>query len=530
MSRSLVPTFVGLKLRLLRNTLRRPEGKGLVTFTILAAILATAVSIWAHNLSAQERLVVTPLLTTIVILGWWLAPLLLGVGDETIDTTRLAPFALSARALAPAMIAAALVGPGALAILTPLLALASTAPTLVGKALGVLAAFVTVALGAVSSRWLATVLGGFLRRRRARDLATVSAGLAAGVMGLALQGLISSGQGPNLVGAARGAHWLRWLPTGWSGDALGRASTGEILVPLLEVVAAALALAAISWSWIRVLAAALVDAADGLDEDHEAESLLLRRPGPTALLLRADQIVGTVASKEQRYLRRHPRYRVQVLTQATVLLIGGAPFLSAIASRDPRAVLLGCIPGLTAGVTGSNLLGSDGRSLWGEYLALPSLRPLLRGRALTFAAVGVGLSIALTFFVAAWTGGWRYAPAALGAAVGMALAGSGIGSITSTIAPTPFPDDDSPNPFATSSPGSGCLNAIGTFAGVLVGLAVAVPILYALSQARHDELAIVMTTVAAPAYGLAVWLMTTRLAGRRADRVAPRLMAAMDGI
>jgi ABC-2 type transport system permease protein len=275
--------------------------------------------------------------------------------------------------------------------------------------------------------------------------------------------------------------------------------------------------------WAHALARSLTEVDEGSVTSTLGRPLL----GRVTRLDRTSPRVAAVLAKEQRYLVRHPRYRVQVVSQGMVLLVGGAPFLSAVIERNPDAVLLGCVPGLTAGVTASNLLGSDGRGLWAETLALPTLRPLLRGRSIAFVLLGIGLSVPLTFGIAAFTGGWQLVPPALGASVGMSLAGAGIGAYASTLAPTPFPDDANPNPFAGSSPGGGCLNGIATFSGVVVGLVAAAPILYGLSATQESRLTGWIVCFAAPVYGAAVWLLVTRAAGRRVDRRIPELLLAL---
>ncbi len=374
-----------------------------------------------------------------------------------------------------------------------------------------------------SRRVLLTALGSGLRRRRSRDLATLATGLAIGGIAVGLQVFAVYGNVLELGSLAAIADVVRLTPFGWPGDALGRASTGALLIPLVELTGTAAVLIVAVKFWAGLLERALTEVAEHEDESTSTEPLIaVETGGPVSALV-------TTFVKERRYFARHPRYRVQVMSQATVLILGGAPFLGAIIRRDPEAVLFGCIPALTAGVTGANLLGPDGRALWAEYLALPSLTPLLRGRSLTFASLGVGAAFALTVGSSMWTGGWQFAPAALGAAVGMAFTGSGIGAVTSVLAPSLYPDESSTNPFATSAPGSGCFPAVITFTGVVVGLVLSGPILYGLAQARDLTGAGAVVAGAAPFYGFAVWYLATSFAGRRVERRGPELVAFLAG-
>jgi ABC-2 type transport system permease protein len=511
--------FVRLKLRLLRNVLRTSGGPGLVVFSILAIGIGLVVAQtlrWSDDL---ERFIVTPIIGALFVLTWAFGPVLFGNSDETIDTTRLALFPLDPDRLATGLAVQALVGPGPIAALLALAGAASRAPTLPSLALAGVAVLATVVLATTLSRVLLTALGSGLRRRRSRDLATLATGGFIGAAAVGLQIFVVYGNVLDLGQLAEIADVVRLTPFGWPGDALGRASTGALLVPFVELLGTAAVIVVAVRAWAVLLERALTEVVEHEDDTLDSRPLVATGRGGPVSPSRATFV------KERRYFARHPRYRVQVMSQATVLILGGAPFLGAIIRREPEAVLFGCIPALTAGVTGANLLGPDGRALWAEYLALPSLTPLLRGRSLTFAALGVSAAVALTLGSAIWTGGWRFAPAALGAAMGMAFTGSGVGAITSVLAPSSYPDEQSTNPFATSSPGAGCLPAVITFTGVLVGLLLSAPMLFGLAQAREHVEAIVIVAVAAPLYGFVLWSTTTAIAGRRVERRGPELVS-----
>ena len=510
--------FVRLKLRLLRNVLRTSAGPGLVIFTILAIGTGIVAALAMRSATDAERFIVTPILGVAFVLTWAFGPVLFGNSDETIDTTRLALIPLDPNRLASGLAVQALVGPGPIAAVIGLSGIASRSPDLLSGFLAVAAVFATVVFATTLSRMLLTALGSGLRKRRSRDLATLLTGISIGAAAVGLQLFVVYGSSIDLGTLASIADVVRLSPFGWAGDALGRASTGALLVPTIQLVATIAMVAVAIRVWAMLLERALTDVTEHEDESLTTRPLVPVGSGGSMAAWRVTFI------KERRYFTRHPRYRVQVMSQATVLILGGAPFLAAIIRREPEAVLFGCIPALTAGVTGANLLGPDGRALWAEYLALPSLTPLLRGRALTFAALGVVAAVALTLGSAWWTGGWRFAPAALGAAVGMAFTGSGVGAVTSILAPSPYPDEQSTNPFATSSPGAGCLPAFITFGGVIVGLVLSGPILYGLAQAGDRSQAIALVAALAPPYGIGVWFAATAIAGRRGERKGPELV------
>lgn len=517
----MVLLFVRLKLRLFRNAMRSADGAiGLTLFTVLALTMGVSLTIIVRSMDPVARVVAAPLLGVVITVGWLVGPLLFGASDETIDTSRLGMFGLDPRKLAGGMAAAAVTGPGSIAAILPLAGLASRAPTIGHGLLGAVAAIVTVVFATSSSRLALTALGAGLRKRTSRDLTTLAAGLIAGVVGIAGQAFAVAGGAVSTERLEPVAAIAALTPFGWSADAIGRASTGEVVVPLVEITATVILIVVMLRSWVDLLSWVLENVEDSVIETDVGGHFASDRPGGVAP-------ITAIIGKEVRYLRRHPRYRVQVISQAIVLVVGGAPFISAVIDRNPDAVLLGCIPGLTAGVTGSNLLGPDGRALWAESSALPSLSPVLRGRSLAFAGLGFVSALFVTFATALWTGGWQFVPVALGAAVGMALAGSGVGALTSVFAPTPFPDQDAPNPFATNAPGGGCLNGLITIVGVFIGLGFAAPILAGLALTRSDGLVGIGVALAAPAYGLMIWLGTTALAGRRADRRSPELISVL---
>ncbi len=515
----MITLFVRLKLRLLRNVFRTPAGPGLFVFTILALGIGSVAALAMRSATDAERFIVTPILGVAFVLTWAFGPVLFGNSDETIDTTRLALIPLDPNRLASGLAVQAVIGPGPIAAVIALAGIASRSPDVWSAGLAGAAVLATVVFATTLSRMLLTALGSGLRKRRSRDLATLLTGLSIGAAAVSLQLFVVYGSSIDLGTLAAIADVVRLTPFGWPGDALGRASTGALLVPAIELAATIAMVAVAIRVWAVLLERALTDVTEHEDESLTTRPLVPVGQGGTMSAWRVAFV------KERRYFARHPRYRVQVMSQATVLILGGAPFLAAIIRREPEAVLFGCIPALTAGVTGANLLGPDGRALWAEYLALPSLTPLLRGRAVTFAALGVVAAIALTLGSAWWTGGWRFAPAALGAAIGMAFTGSGVGSITSVLAPSPYPDEQSTNPFATSTPGAGCLPAFITFGGVIAGLALSAPILYGLAQAGEQPEAIVLVAALAPPYGIAIWFATTAIAGRRGERKGPELVS-----
>jgi len=49
--------------------------------------------------------------------------------------------------------------------------------------------------------------------------------------------------------------------------------------------------------------------------------------------------------------------------------------------------------------------------------------------------------------------------------------------------------------------------------------------LYGLAQAEEQPLAIALVASLAPLYGIAIWFITTSIAGRRAERKGPEIVS-----
>ena len=523
----MIRIFASLRLRLLRNVFKTDGALAFVLFSLLAMILSGSASL---AIASTDRIAegLMPALGFGLMLAWAFGPLLFGAADETIDTTRLALFPVPARQLAPGMAFANLIGPGPIAVAMPFVVMAFRTGSPLRVLAGLYAAFSTVLLASVLSRLAQTALGSLLRKRNRRDLVIVFAGLFAGAVGIGSQVLLFVGFSLDRLSSL--GRIVRWLPGGWTGwgleilqlDSRSSAITISLGASSLSLLLAALA----AWRWIIILEYALTEVTDGgVDEigrDHFMDSTGIR-----GRIMNGLGPYGPVLAKELRYLKRHPRYRVQVVSQFVVLIIGGAPFLAAILDRDPTSVLVACVPALTAGITSSNLLGADGRALWAEVLAIDTLKVILRGRALAFFLLGVGASSAVILGTSAWTGGWRFAPVAFAASIGMGFAGAGTGAFTSTIAPVLLPDETNPNPFASGDMGQGCVSGLFTFAGAFVGLLSAGPILVGLAYARTELWAQLLVIALAPVYGFGLFVFSTHQASRRADPRTPDLLATL---
>ncbi len=517
--RSVSPTLILLRIkwRLVANRFKNAAGLGTVAFVLLLAPVAFAVSRLTTLIEAESVLVLGPMLGALTWIGWLVAPVLMGAATETIDLHRLSLLPLRPSQLRTGLLLAAVIGIGpGLAVMGGLgFVIAADGP--LATTIALLAVLTTVVMSVVTSQVALLALSEVLRRRRAQDIATLAASVLVAALAVAAQLMLATADGITRSAFEPIARIARWFPGGWSGDAAARAATGDLGTATIQLVGAIALTGIVAVSWNIALRRALTVHEGALEPTRPGTSLL--EPGTERRL-----IGRAVLAKERRYLRRHPRYRIQVVSQAIVLAIGGAPVAQAIREGIDEVVLFGAVPGLTAGLMGSNLLGADGRALWAESVALASLRPLIRARSLAFAAIGAVGSVVITIGLAAALGAWHHVPPAIGAGIGMALLGAGVGARVSVIAPTTFPEDSNPNPFAIDKPGTGCLNGLITIAGVVAGLILSVPLLTGLAFARSSTGVGLVLAVVGPLYGAAWWFVVCGRATRAADRRTPELI------
>ncbi len=519
-SASITTVLVRLKWRLVFNRFRTAAGLGTVAFAVVLTPVAALVAGLTAVAGPDTLLVVGPMLGALTWIGWLIAPVLIGAGTETIDLHRLALLPLAPRTLRTGLLAAAIIGIGPVLAMGAGLGFVLQAEGIVATTVAAVAVVVTVVMAVVTSQVALLALSEVLRRRRAQDLATLMASVIVAAMAVATQLMVATADNVDLASFGPIADVARWIPGGWSGDAAARAAVGDLDVAIVQLIGAMALTGVVAVSWNIALRRALTVNDGGYVPRQDGAPLLTRE--------RAGRVIGrAVLAKELRYLRRHPRYRIQVVSQAIVLAIGGAPVVQAIRDGVDEVVLFGAVPGLTSGLMGSNLLGADGRALWAEAVALPSLRPLLRARSLAFAGIGAIGSIVITLILAVAIDGWRFAAPAMGAGVGMALIGAGVGAYVSVIAPTTFPEDSNPNPFAIDQPGMGCINGLITMAGVVTGLIFAIPLLVGLAGARSSTTIGLALALVAPLYGAAVWLVAAKRATALADRRTPELVAEL---
>jgi ABC-2 type transport system permease protein len=526
--------FAALKLRLLRNGVRRAPGRilALVLALVLGALVGGGGLVALASLRGQghQATSVGIVVFTMLALGWTVIPPLLFGADETLDPARLALLPLTRRQLMTGLLAASAVGvPAAVTALVLVGALIGLSGGPASVLVGLLAIALELALCLSLSRAVTSALSGLLRSRRGRDLSVVvGALLAVGVqvLNLTFQLLFRSAD-PDAVLSGL-TDRLRWTPPGLAATAIEDGREGRYGAALLALAVVAATVAGLLVWWQRTLARALTtaDASSAVRKPSRRRGAAAAR-GRSVLSGRA----GAVAAKELRYAWRDPRRKT---AWVSALVVGALVPLASVAGGGGLhrgAVFAVCSMAMFAGLQSFNSIGLDGAATWVNLTTatLPGdLVADLAGKNLAVALVAVPALGVVGLVLAVLSGGWLLLPLALAAAgclLGVAL---GVGNVLSVRAPYAVPERPT-GAFATTGAGQGCAIGVVALLGTVSVLALMVPPaavtlgLYAVS----GRAALLPVLVLAPAYGAGVCWAGRRLAAGALLERMPEVLAAV---
>ncbi|MFI6501464.1 hypothetical protein [Nonomuraea typhae] len=510
--------FARLKLRLVAGNLRGDLVRKLgFIFTLIAAVCVAGLGFLLMSLL---RLAAPDIALDLAVLafaaywiGWAVVPLLAFGLDDTLDPARLSLFPLRTHQLAVGMFAASATGvwPAATLVVTTG-ALVGVASGIGGVLIGIVAVCLQFALCLVTSRLITTALSGALRSRRGRDALAVAAIFA--ILLFQLPNLIANrGLGDPLALIRGSAEVLRWTPPGLAAHAIADGG----LVALAEVLVLAVIVVAIGWLWIKALGRALVTT------DASTQAASVRRSSGLVDRFLPDGPLAAVVTKELKYIRRDPRFRVGWFASIVVTaVIAFSTTGQNLEGSLPTVLGPACLGAMMLALQSCNAFGIDGRSLWMNAVAFGDERGLridLTGRHLAGALVALPLLLLMVTAVALFTGvPSAIVPAAL-TAWGVYGIGLGVGSMTSVLLPYTVPDRL--NAFTGAAPGQGgqaFAASFGAMIGIVgLGLPLVLPVLLGLSW----------VSVLALPYGVAVEYFGTRLAARVGHARMPEVLDAV---
>ncbi|MGW2251894.1 transporter [Kitasatospora sp. NPDC001660] len=525
--RTVVRALVALKLRLLRNGLKRSPGRagvyvaGAVVGLLLASGIAFALAVLDGRTAGSGDVGV--MLVGVLALGWAAIPLFLFSSDESADPTRLTMLPLQPGPLLRGALLASLIGPGPLVSLVLVTGAAlSGANGGASAATAVIGVPLTVLCLVTLSRAVAAGNARMLSSRRGKDFAIFGGLLfallvqGANVGWQSIFGRPGSDGHLDLSPLRPIAAVLRWIPPISAMDAGRTAGEGRYALALLQLaLAGALLVLLLRW-WRRSLQELMVTA----DSSTLEVARGVRSSRGWGFL--PDGRAGAVMQRHLRYGWREPRAKAAVFTSIGMTLV--ICVLSVV--QGWSSVYLLAMTGMFLGLQMLNLFGMDGSAFWmvAATLRTPSdARDELRGRAYAVLSYAVPVTVVLGLVLTVVTGDWAHLPSALGLALGLLGCGIAIGSVLSVLAPYTMPADS--NPMRNAAPGQSGLvlvNQFGSMFGVtLLGLPMGGYLGWALATDRPTWPVLLI----GPLYGGLIAYAGVRLAGARLLERTPEILA-----
>jgi ABC-2 type transport system permease protein len=425
-----VGILIRMRWRVLRHSLRGRQA-ALTVLGLLAGLVAAGVTLVFAVTDFGRPDISADVLAAVYLVwtvGWTVAPVLSGGGDETLRPEHFALLPLSPRQLASGLLGAAFVGVPAVV----------TAIAFFGLMLhgNVLVALVAIPLQLVFvvllSRVTMAALGAVLRSRRGRDLGILLAA-AVGMSGFLIQALVrtfgpalASGDSPVLTA------FLRWSPSGWGTVAV--TSSWPVALACLAGLAVVNAVLLVVWGALLVRRTTRVAA---VAEPARERSFGSRTP------------LGAVVGKELRTWARDARRRVALLSTVLVgTIVSVGPLLSGDGGPSPfGGVALVAFGALMAG----NLYGMDGSAMWHTLVVPDAARVDIRGRQVAWLMLVAPVSLTLAIVLPAVSEPALY-PWVLGLAPALLGGGAGLVVLLSVFAAYPMPDQRA-SPFASGGSG-----------------------------------------------------------------------------
>ncbi|MFF7990045.1 transporter [Kitasatospora xanthocidica] len=523
--RTVVRALVALKLRLLRNGLRRSPGRtavyviGGVVGLAFAAGIAVAMAAMNGRFAGSGDAGV--MLLGVLTLGWAALPLFLFSSDESADPTRLTMLPLRPGPLLRGSLLAALIGPGPLINLVlvtgAVLAGADGGGSAAVAVAGVpLAVFCLVTL----SRAVAAGNARMLSSRRGKDFA-IFGGLAFALLvqaaNVGSQSVFGRpGHDIDLSPLKPIASVLRWIPPISAADAPRTAAEGRYGLALLQL-AAAVVLLALLLRWWRGSLQELMVTADSSTLEVARGVRSSRGWG----FLPAGR-TGAVMQRHLRYAWREPRAKAALFTSIGMTVV--ICVLSMV--QGWASVYLLAMTGMFLGLQMLNLFGMDGSAFWmvAATLRTPAdARDELRGRAYAVLLYAVPVTVVLGLVLATVTGKWDQLPSALGLAFALLGCGVALGAMFSVLVPYTMPADS--NPMRNAAPGQGGLIVLNSF-GSMFGVALlALPVGGYLGWALLSDGPSWPVLLIGPLYGALVAVLGIRMAATRLLERTPEILA-----
>ena len=513
----MVAHLARLKLTLLRNSLRRSPWQvvGLVVGALYGlGALAVVVAAMA-TLSVQEpelRGLVVVLLGSVLVLGWWVVPLLAFGLDSTIDPARFVTFAIPRRSLLAGLAVAGVIGVPGVVTVGSALAMAGVwwrTPAALG--VGLVCSVLAVATCVIGARATTSAASSLVSGRRFREVMAAVAILPIIVVG-PLLGRLTSGTTFTEDTLDQVAGVLSWTPFGAVWAVPGDVADGQWGLAAARFGIAVVTLGIVAVVWDRAMARALVNPA------HERVSSKGRGLGWFDRLPATP--LGAVTARCLTYWARDPRYALAVAVVPVLAIV-----LYIVSPGGGLVLLIGPIAAYLMGWGISADVAYDGTAFW-THVATPLRGTTDRlGRVIAAGVIAVPGVVLLTVGSALVADQPTAVPALLGLSLGVLLTSLGGSSILSALVvyPVQLPGE---NPFQTKQ-GTSVASVVSQLVGWLAVMALCIPeIVLAVLAVRGGSVGLGwLTVVVGLVLGSLLLTLGVRIGGRTLDRTGPDLLS-----
>jgi len=506
-----VAHLVRLKLSLLRNGLRRSPwqvvGLAVAALYGLMAIVIVVGAMSAVSVQTPDiRGLVTVLLGSVLVLGWWVVPLVSFGVDATIDPARFVTFTIPRRSMLLGLALGAVIGIPGVVTLVAALAMAGVwwrtpAALLVAPACAVLG----VATCIVGSRATTSAMAHVMSKRRVRELMAAVALVPLVLVGPLLGRASASSDSLTREGLDHVADVLGWTPLGAVWAVPSDVAAGDVAGAAGRFVVAAGTLVVLALVWDKALAHALVNPV------HEVASRRVRGLGWFGRLPATP--LGATTARSLTYWVRDPRYALAI---AIVPLL---PVILWILNPGGSSLLfLGPTAAFFMGWGISADVAYDGSAFW-THVAAPVTGLTDRlGRVLGASALAVPVVGVFAAGSALLTDRPDAIPALLGLSYGILCTAFGGASIVSALVVYPV-QQPGENPFQTRQ-GASMVAVLSQLVGWSAVLALSLPagVLAWVAITQHQVVVGWVTLVVGPLLGGLLLFLGLRIGGRLLER------------
>lgn len=516
----MVAHLLRLKLTLLGNGLRRSVWwiiafcAGVLYTASLIGLALVGLTLLGRQDDPELARTVVVLSGALLVVGWWVLPLVAFGVDSTLDPERFRLFPMPRRQLLTGLALAGLIGlPGAA---TAVLALASSftwwrTPTAVLA--GLLGGALGLALCVVGSRAITTLLAPLVTGRRFREVAGVLT-----IVPLLLLGPIMLGLTAGLSAVASAlpavADVVGWTPVGAPWALSADVADGAWFAALGKLAICLVTLAGLVMVWDRALAAALVRPEGGGHASRSAGLGFFDRLPATP--------TGAVAARCLTYWLRDSRYAVAVAVVPVQILL-----LWFASGGNDLLLGTGVVVAFVMGWALSADVAYDLTAFWTHVAAPIDGRVDRAGRALAGVVIGGVVVLATDVLVLGVTGRWAATLPVLAMSFGVLTTAIGASSVYSArvVYPVPKPGD---SPFSTPQ-GSSFATMTTQLAGMAVLFVLVLPTvgLGIAAIATGNVVLVALSVLVGFGLGIGALVLGIRMGARLYDRRAPELLATM---